>query len=72
MALNGTFAILSVSCFSGRKYAMLKLKIILSTVLRNFRVHSDLTEKDFRLTADIILKRAEGFNVRMEPRLKAR
>nr|CAD7453386.1 unnamed protein product [Timema tahoe] len=54
-----------------RKYAMLKLKVILSTVLRNFRVYSDLTEKDFRLQADIILKRAEGFQVRMEPRARA-
>ncbi|VVC91629.1 cytochrome P450 4g15 [Leptidea sinapis] len=52
----------------GRKYAMLKLKIILSTILRNFRVVSDLKESDFRLQADIILKRAEGFKVRLEPR----
>ncbi|XP_012265026.2 cytochrome P450 4g15 [Athalia rosae] len=52
----------------GRKYAMLKLKIILSTILRNFRVRSDIKEKDFRLQADIILKRAEGFKVRLEPR----
>ncbi|XP_026469756.1 cytochrome P450 4g15-like [Ctenocephalides felis] len=51
-----------------RKYAMLKLKIILMTILRNFRVHSDLTEKDFRLQADIILKRAEGFKLRLTPR----
>lgn len=52
----------------GRKYAMLKLKILLSTILRNFRVKSDLKEKDFQLQADIILKRAEGFQVRLEPR----
>ncbi|XP_012279668.1 cytochrome P450 4g15 [Orussus abietinus] len=52
----------------GRKYAMLKLKIILSTILRNFRVHSDIKESDFRLQADIILKRAEGFKIRLEPR----
>ncbi|XP_045459564.1 cytochrome P450 4g15 [Melitaea cinxia] len=52
----------------GRKYAMLKLKIILSTILRNFRVYSDLKESDFKLQADIILKRAEGFKVRLEPR----
>ncbi|XP_050098887.1 cytochrome P450 4g15 [Anopheles aquasalis] len=52
----------------GRKYAMLKLKIILSTILRNFRVHSDLKEEDFKLQADIILKREEGFQVRLEPR----
>lgn len=52
----------------GRKYAMLKLKIILSTILRNFRVYSDLKETDFQLQADIILKRAEGFKVRLQPR----
>nr|ACZ97413.1 cytochrome P450 CYP4G47 [Zygaena filipendulae] len=54
----------------GRKYAMLKLKIILSTILRNFRVHSDLKEEDFKLQADIILKRAEGFRVSLTPRKK--
>lgn len=52
----------------GRKYAMLKLKILLSTILRNFRVHSTVKESDFRLQADIILKRAEGFKVKLEPR----
>lgn len=52
----------------GRKYAMLKLKIILSTILRTNRIHSDLKEKDFRLQADIILKREEGFQIRLEPR----
>ncbi|KAK6631175.1 hypothetical protein RUM43_014271 [Polyplax serrata] len=45
----------------GRKYAMLKLKILLSTVLRNYRIYSDIPEKDFCLTADIILKRKDGF-----------
>lgn len=52
----------------GRKYAMLKLKVILSTVLRQFRVYSDMTEEQFRLQADIILKREEGFQIRLEPR----
>lgn len=47
---------------------MLKLKILLSTILRNYRVYSDLTESDFKLQADIILKREEGFRVRLQPR----
>lgn len=51
---------------------MLKLKIILSTILRNFRVYSDLKESDFQLQADIILKRAEGFKVRLQPRKAAK
>ncbi|KAK5643929.1 hypothetical protein RI129_007774 [Pyrocoelia pectoralis] len=52
----------------GRKYAMLKLKVLLSTVMRNFYIRSYMTEKDFKLQGDIILKREEGFQVRLEPR----
>lgn len=59
--LHGTY-------ISGRKYAMLKLKVLLSTILRNYRIHSDLKEEDFKLQADIILKREEGFQVRLERR----
>lgn len=47
---------------------MLKLKIILSTILRNFKVNSNLTEKDWKLQADIILKRTDGFKLSLEPR----
>ena len=65
--MNSTFSF----CFiTGRKYAMLKLKILLSTILRKFRVHSNIAEKDYQLQADIILKRAEGFKIRLEPRNK--
>jgi len=52
----------------GRKYAMLKLKVLLSTILRNYRVISDVADKDFILRADIILKRHDGFNIKIEPR----
>ncbi|OAD58325.1 Cytochrome P450 4g15 [Eufriesea mexicana] len=55
----------------GRKYAMLKLKVLLSTILRNYKILSDLTEKDFRLKVDIILKRIDGFRVKIEPRNKS-
>ncbi|KAK1129009.1 hypothetical protein K0M31_020143 [Melipona bicolor] len=54
----------------GRKYAILKLKVLLSTILRNYKILSDLTEKDFRLTIDIILKRDDGFRIKIEPRNK--
>lgn len=47
---------------------MLKLKILLSTIIRNYRIHSDMKEEDFKLQADIILKREEGFQVRLEKR----
>lgn len=53
---------------TGRKYALLKLKVLLSTVLRNYKVVSDVTEDQFALQADIILKRADGFRLKIEPR----
>lgn len=59
---------LSLTLQTGRKYAMLKLKVLLSTILRNYRILSDLKEEDFKLQADIILKREEGFQVRIERR----
>ncbi|CAH0554526.1 unnamed protein product [Brassicogethes aeneus] len=52
----------------GRKYAMLKLKVLLSTILRNFRMQSNVEEKDFVLQGDIILKRKDGFRITVETR----
>jgi cytochrome P450 family 4 len=52
----------------GRKYAMLKLKVLLSTILRNFKINSNCGEKDFKLTGDIILKRDDGFRILLDPR----
>ena len=47
----------------GRKYAMIKLKVLLSTILRNYHVKSNVPERDFKLQADIILKRTDGFRI---------
>ncbi|XP_075972261.1 cytochrome P450 4g15-like [Anticarsia gemmatalis] len=52
----------------GRKYAILKLKVLLSTVLRNYKVISEVPEEEFALQADIILKRTDGFRLKIEPR----
>lgn len=52
----------------GRKYAILKMKIILATVMRQFHVFSDKKEEDFRLQADLILKREDGFPIQLTPR----
>ncbi|XP_034234397.1 cytochrome P450 4g15-like [Thrips palmi] len=53
----------------GRKYAMLKLKILISTILRKFEVRSDIPYTDYQLVGDIILKRKEGFPLRLYPRV---
>lgn len=72
--INHFFSILTIGCLykqifvPGRKYAMLKLKVLLATIMRNFQVKSDISENEFKLQADIILKRAEGFLVKLEPR----
>ncbi|XP_075156887.1 cytochrome P450 4g1-like [Haematobia irritans] len=55
----------------GRKYAMLKLKILLSTIIRNYAIDSKKTEADFKLQADIILKMENGFNILLERRPEA-
>lgn len=52
----------------GRKFAMLKLKVLLSTIIRKYHVQANNTEKDFNLQADIILKLEGGFNIVLQPR----
>ncbi|XP_014484315.1 PREDICTED: cytochrome P450 4g15-like [Dinoponera quadriceps] len=58
------------SCL-GRKYAMLKMKILLSTILRKYRITSDVAYQNFSLLAEITLKRGDGFNIKIEPRKTA-
>lgn len=47
---------------------MLKLKVLLSTILRKYKVISDVPQSEFDLQADIILKRANGFTLKLEER----
>uniref|UniRef100_A0A336KSR9 CSON013450 protein n=1 Tax=Culicoides sonorensis TaxID=179676 RepID=A0A336KSR9_CULSO len=53
----------------GRKYAMLKLKVLLSTILKEYYVKSSVREADYSLTADIILKRGDLFRIELESRI---
>ncbi|XP_022903435.1 cytochrome P450 4g15 [Onthophagus taurus] len=55
----------------GRKYAMLKLKVLLATILREYHITSPVAQKDFKLQGDIILKRADGFRIQIQKRVKA-
>ncbi|KAI4503858.1 hypothetical protein M0802_001261 [Mischocyttarus mexicanus] len=52
----------------GRKFALLKLKVLISTILRHYKILADIPHKQFQLQVDIILKRSDGFKVRIEPR----
>ena len=53
---------------SGRKYAMLKLKILLSNILRNYRIKEGKPMNEWQLQADIILKRSDKFEIALESR----
>ncbi|KAL1116266.1 hypothetical protein AAG570_005761 [Ranatra chinensis] len=52
----------------GRKYAMLKLKVILAHILRKYRIAGGKPMDQWELQADIILKRGDGFKIRLVPR----
>lgn len=52
----------------GRKYAMLKLKVLLSSIVRHYVIDCKMKEEDFKLQADIILKLENGFNISLKPR----
>ncbi|KAJ8871478.1 hypothetical protein PR048_027795 [Dryococelus australis] len=54
----------------GRKYAMLKMKVMISTLFRNYRILADMPYNKFPLQADIILKRSDGFIITIEERRK--
>lgn len=47
---------------------MLKLKVLIATLMRNFKIRPGHPESDWRLQADIILKRSDGFRVTLDPR----
>ncbi|XP_014487700.1 PREDICTED: cytochrome P450 4g15-like [Dinoponera quadriceps] len=55
----------------GRKYAMLEMKILLSTILRKYRITSDVAYQEFPLLAEIALKRSDEFNIKIELRKTA-
>ncbi|XP_044733637.1 cytochrome P450 4C1-like [Chrysoperla carnea] len=52
----------------GQKFAYMSMKIILSTVLRKYRVYSDVDLKNIDLQMEIFLKPVNGYRVRLEPR----
>ncbi|XP_066904854.1 cytochrome P450 4g15 isoform X2 [Halyomorpha halys] len=52
----------------GRKYAMLKLKILLANILRKFHIKPGKPIKDWKLQGDIILKRSDKFEIAIELR----
>lgn len=47
---------------------MLKMKVVLSHILRKYNVTSTVKEIDWKLSGQTTLKRKDGFRIRIEPR----
>jgi len=53
---------------SGSKYAMLSMKVAMSTFLRNYSVHTHYTLDDIKLKLDLLLRSANGYPVTIQKR----
>jgi len=49
---------------------MLSMKVLVSTFLRNFSVHTDYTFDDIKLKLDLLLRSANGYPVTIRTRTR--
>ncbi|CAI6359143.1 unnamed protein product [Macrosiphum euphorbiae] len=54
----------------GSKYAMLSMKVTVSTFLRHFSVHTDIKLTDIKLKIDLLMRSVHGYPVTIRPRDK--
>ncbi|XP_060876038.1 cytochrome P450 4C1-like isoform X2 [Metopolophium dirhodum] len=54
----------------GSKYAMLSMKVTVSTFLRHFSVHTDIKLTDIKLKIDLLMRSVHGYPVKIRPRVK--
>lgn len=47
---------------------MLSMKVLISTFLRNFSVHTDWKLNDIELKLDLLMRSAKGYPVTIKPR----
>ncbi|XP_022175937.1 cytochrome P450 4C1-like [Myzus persicae] len=52
----------------GSKYAMLSMKVTVSTFLRHFSVHTDIKITDIKLKIDLLMRSVHGYPVTIRPR----
>ncbi|XP_050545278.1 cytochrome P450 4C1-like [Daktulosphaira vitifoliae] len=52
----------------GQKYAMLFIKVLLSTFLRNYSVHTKCKMSDIKLKLELSMKSVHGYQVTIRPR----
>ncbi|XP_029343853.1 cytochrome P450 4g15-like [Acyrthosiphon pisum] len=54
----------------GSKYAMMSMKVTVSTFLRHFSVHTDIKLTDIKLKIDLLMRSVHGYPVTIRPRDK--
>ncbi|VVC43515.1 Cytochrome P450, E-class, group I,Cytochrome P450,Cytochrome P450, conserved site [Cinara cedri] len=52
----------------GSKYAMLSMKVLISTFLRNYSVHTVTKLNDIKLKLDLLMRSVHGYPVTIQPR----
>ncbi|XP_025419157.1 cytochrome P450 4C1-like isoform X2 [Sipha flava] len=52
----------------GAKYAMLSMKVLVSTFLRNYSVHTDIKLSDIKLEIDLLMRSVHGYPVTIRSR----
>ncbi|XP_063976066.1 cytochrome P450 4c3 isoform X3 [Diachasmimorpha longicaudata] len=52
----------------GQKFALLEEKVVISGVLRKFRIESAERREDISITAELVIRAKNGLNVRITPR----
>jgi len=53
---------------TGSKYAMLSMKVLVSTFLRNYSLHTDVKLTDIKLKIDVLLRSSNGYPVTIRQR----
>lgn len=53
---------------TGSKYAMLSMKVLVSTFLRNFSVYTELKLSDIKLRIELLMRSARGYPVKIRSR----
>jgi len=49
---------------------MLSMKVLVSTFLRNFSVHTDIKLNDIKLKIDLLMRSVNGYPVTIRPRIR--
>lgn len=70
--LHYIFIYVYIYILTGSKYAVLSLKVMLSTFLRNYSIHTDQKLSDLKFTVDLIIRKVHGYPVTIRRRERIR